>query len=175
MNDLLLLATLLDRPKHGYALKKEVGLILGRGDMHNNLVYPLLKRFVAHGWVTCRSVAGKRGQTRELYSLSAKGKKELLARLSDYAEKEAYNSEACLLRVGLFSILPTETRFKIIDTRDRWLAAREVKLSNLSTAMDLGAWGGESVSLLLCQIRAERKWLSALRKKAARETIRKSD
>ena len=44
MNDLLLLAMLLEGPQHGYALKKKVPLITGHGEMHNNLVYPLLKR-----------------------------------------------------------------------------------------------------------------------------------
>jgi hypothetical protein len=45
MNDLLLLATLLEGPKHGYALKKQAGLILGEAELQNNLVYPLLRRF----------------------------------------------------------------------------------------------------------------------------------
>lgn len=44
MNDLLILAALLEGPKHGYALKKHAGLISGQTDMHNNLVYPLLRR-----------------------------------------------------------------------------------------------------------------------------------
>jgi hypothetical protein len=41
--------------------------------------------------------------------------------------------------------------------------------------MDLGEWGGESVTLLLRQVALERKWLSSLRKKAARRAKRKSD
>jgi DNA-binding PadR family transcriptional regulator len=65
MNDLFLLANLLDDPKHGYALKKQVGLISGQEEMHNNLVYPLLRRFVESGWVRKRQGAGERGQTRE--------------------------------------------------------------------------------------------------------------
>jgi DNA-binding PadR family transcriptional regulator len=43
MTDLILLATLLDGPKHGYELKKRAGLIFGQGmTIHNNLVYPLM-------------------------------------------------------------------------------------------------------------------------------------
>jgi hypothetical protein len=65
MNDLLLLAMLLGGPQHGYALKKAAGLITGQTDMHNNLVYPLLRRFVREGWVTQKKPpanAGKRAR-----------------------------------------------------------------------------------------------------------------
>jgi hypothetical protein len=50
MNDLIVLAILLDGPKHGYQLKREAGFILGQGAMHNNLIYPMLRRFTAEGW-----------------------------------------------------------------------------------------------------------------------------
>ena len=101
MNDLLLLSTLLAGPKHGYALKKQIALITGHGEMHNNLVYPLLKRFVANGWVSRRESAGERGQTRELYALTAKGRKEIVRRLSDFSLKSSSGDEFSL-RVGLF-------------------------------------------------------------------------
>src|SRR5450432_2283478 len=89
MNDLILLAAFLSGPQHGYALKKQVGLISGKPQMHNNLVYPLLRRFVESGWVSKRQAQGQRGQTRELYSLTAKGRQELLRRLGEFTEKQA--------------------------------------------------------------------------------------
>ena len=46
MNDLLLLAMLLDEPKYGYQLKREAGWITGQDALHSNLVYPLLRRFL---------------------------------------------------------------------------------------------------------------------------------
>ncbi len=104
MNDLLLLAMLLDDPAHGYALKKRVGHITGQTDMHNNLVYPLLKRFVDSGWVSRKTVPGERGQTRERYALTSKGKQELVRRLEEFSAKDAASSEAFQLRLGLFSV-----------------------------------------------------------------------
>ena len=65
MNDLLLLSLLLAGPQHGYALKKRAGLISGQPAMHNNLVYPLLRRFVENKWVKQKVAAGERGQTRQ--------------------------------------------------------------------------------------------------------------
>jgi DNA-binding PadR family transcriptional regulator len=61
MTDLILLALLLARPKHGYQLKREAGLLLGQEMLHNNLVYPLLRRFMKHRWVSRKTGPGQRG------------------------------------------------------------------------------------------------------------------
>ena len=168
MNDLLLLATLLAGPAHGYALKKRVGQITGQHDMHNNLVYPLLKRFVDAGWVSQKTVPGERGQTRERYALTSKGKQELLRRLEDFTEKDAASSEALQLRVGLFAVMGRDARRRILDSREDWLKARAERLANLAEKMELGEWGGESVAFLRTQIAAEQKWLRGIRKKSER-------
>jgi DNA-binding PadR family transcriptional regulator len=165
MNDLLLLANLLDGPKHGYALKKQVGLISGQSEMHNNLVYPLLQRFVQNGWVSKRQTSGQRGQTREVYALTCKGKRELLQRLETFTEKQAASQNEFFLRAGLFMALGKPARERVLAERDRWLAAREEKLGRLDSAMDVGQWGGEVVRFLQEQTRAERKWISRLQRK----------
>lgn len=166
MNDLLLLAALLDGPSHGYALKKRIGQITGQSDLHNNLVYPLLKRFVAAGWVGRKSVPGDRGQTRERYALTSKGKQELLRRLEEFTPKDAASAEAFQLRVGLFGFLDPTARERILELREAWLAKRAERFRRLSAAMELGEWGGEVVSFLRKQVDRERKWTVGLRKKA---------
>jgi DNA-binding PadR family transcriptional regulator len=168
MNDLFVLANLLDGPKHGYALKKQVGLISGKGEMHNNIVYPLLRRFVESGWVSKRQGPGERGQTRDVYALTNKGKQQLLRRLSQPADKEMASENGFRLRVGLFSVLDGETRGRILAERDQWLADREERLVRLSGALDLGAWGSEVVRFLREQIRSERKWIAHLKRKLGR-------
>jgi DNA-binding PadR family transcriptional regulator len=165
MNDLLLLSTLLDGPMHGYALKKQIALITGHTEMHNNLVYPLLKRFVANGWVSQRESSGERGQTRETYALTAKGRQEIRGKLTDFSPKSASSGEAFSLRVGLFGVLEPTTRSRILDERDKWLAQRIVRLTSLAAGVQLGEWGGEVVKFLLAQHVAEQKWISRLRKR----------
>jgi DNA-binding PadR family transcriptional regulator len=165
MNDLIVLANLLDGPKHGYALKKRVGLISGQKEMHNNVVYPLLRRFVESRWVSKRSGPGQRGQIREVYALTNKGKQELLRRLGQFAGKEAASESNFRLRVGLFSILDSATRARILAERDESLAGREQRLVRLSSGMGLGPWGNEVVRFASRQIRAERKWISHLKRR----------
>ena len=169
MNDLLLLANLLGEPKHGYALKKQVGLISSQSEMHNNLVYPLLRRFVERGWVNKRKGPGKRGQTREIYALTNKGKQELLRRLRQFTSKEASAENGFRLRVGMFNVLDPEACGRILAQRDEWLAAREQHLARLSDALDLGIWGDEVVGFMGDQIGEERKWISRLKRKLNRQ------
>ena len=166
MNDLLLLSNLLAGPQHGYALKKRVGLLTGHGAMHNNLVYPLLKRFVNEGWVSRRAVPGERGQTRERYALTARGRQELRRRLQEFSQKDAASSEAFCLRVGLFAVLDAEARERILAGRKEWLERRGNTLANLAGSMKLGEWGGEVVRFLRSQIQTETSWTRALKQKA---------
>ena len=169
MNDLIVLAHLLPEPQHGYALKKQVGLVTGRGEMHNNLIYPLLRRFEKNGWIKRRSTAGQRGQTREVYALTRKGKEELLWRLSHYGAKEAASENEFRLRVGLFAILDSETRERILDQREEWLLARQWRVGSMVHAVKADYWGSAVMNCLLEQIRAERRWIDVLHRRLDRE------
>jgi len=169
MNDLILLAILLEGPQHGYALKKKAGLITGQGEMHNNLVYPLLKRFVSKAWVGRRSVGGQRGQTRELYSLSAKGRRELIRSLSEFDEKGARSAEAFWLRVSLFALLDQAARSNILDQRAKWLARREANLKRIVEETGVRGWSGSVMEFLHSEVQAEKKWIERLRRKEAEE------
>ena len=144
MNDLLLLATLLGGPQHGYALKKHGGLI-----------------------------TGQRGQTREVYALTNKGKQELLRRLGQFTSKEAASENAFHLRVGLFEVLDAASQKRIVTERDLWLAARERHLERLAAAMNLGFWGAEVVRFFREETRRERLWIVSLTRKIARRARRK--
>jgi len=171
MNDLLLLASLLDGPKHGYALKKQAGVITGKPEMHNNLVYPLLKRFVSKGWLNRHQAEGERGQTREIYSLTSKGKQMLLQRLGEFTEKDAASTDEFCLRAGLFGALDGEKRREIVEARSKWLDRRAERLGAIARQMRLEGWAKETVRHLRNQVEAERKWLKRL-KRIARQSAK---
>ncbi|SRR6266436_45140 len=166
MNDLLLLAMLLGGPTHGYALKKRASWLTGQKNLHNNLVYPLLARFRKAGWITQKSGKGQRGQVRELYSLTPRGKAELLRRLSEFSEKDAATDNAFRLRIGLFFALDATARDHILNAREAYLAQREEKFTNLAHNIELGEWGSEVTQFLRRQVRAERNWIANLKRKA---------
>jgi DNA-binding PadR family transcriptional regulator len=169
MNDLLLLSMLLNGPKHGYRLKREAGLMSGQGNLHNNLVYPMLRRFVAEGLVTQKTAQGERGQIRKVYALTALGKRTLMERLSEYTEEDALQLEPFLLRVGLFSALEPEVRERILSTREEALLNQDKRLEALQQGMDLGRYGGVIVGHLREGFATEIAWVNKLRQLQKKE------
>jgi DNA-binding PadR family transcriptional regulator len=166
MTDLVVLATLLSGPKHGYHLKREAGVIFGQGSLHNNVVYPLLRRFTTKKWVSRQTVPGERGQTRHQYALTALGRKELLVRLSNFSEQDARSSSEFLLRVGLFQLLSREVRSQILDAREQYLKSRSEAMANIQAHFKLDQFAGEVTSRLCTEARSELEWVRHLRKMA---------
>jgi|SRR5271170_7805820 DNA-binding PadR family transcriptional regulator len=164
MNDLFVLAMLADGPKHGYLLKRQTGFILGQGDMHNNLVYPLLRRFTSEGWVTRKAGPGERGQTRQTYALTTAGRKELIGRLSNFSETDASNARAFIARVGMFGLLTAETRTRILDQREAFLRGRQQRLNGMSKNLELGVFGTEVVRHVIALTRSDLTWIRRLRR-----------
>lgn len=164
MNDLIILALLSEGPKHGYQLKREAGFILRQEAMHNNLVYPLLRRFTKQGLVSKKTTPGQRGQTRQQYALTAKGRKELVLRLAEFSDEEARSPEAFAMRVGMFDLLKPEARLGILSKRETYLSHREERLAALKANMDVGTYGAEVIRFSIEQAHAERSWIERLRR-----------
>ena len=93
MTDLIILGMLFDGPQHGYRLKQNAGVIFGHGELHNNLVYPLLRRFMANKWVTKKTVPGERGQNRQQYAITALGRQRLVDRIREFSEQDARSKD----------------------------------------------------------------------------------
>jgi DNA-binding PadR family transcriptional regulator len=164
MNDLLILALLLEGPQHGYALKKQAALLFGQHDMHNNVVYPLLRRFVNQKWVTRSKVAGNRGQTRQVYALTPLGRQSIVHRVRDFGPAEASSSEQFSIRVGLFDILAPAERLLILDARKEFLHQRALRFVSLSGAMGMGPFPRQVVNFLAESVDRELAWIEKLRK-----------
>ncbi len=165
MNDLIVLAMLHDGPRHGYQLKRDAGFILGQGDLHNNLVYPLLRRFAEKRWVLKKEVPGKRGQTRQLYTLTSAGQRELQRRLAEYTEQDARSLEAFVTRVGMFGLIGPEARRQIMEKRKAHLAARKARLAQVEANLAVGVYGKAVLQFMRDCIRLELNWIGKMERK----------
>jgi len=164
MTDLIILALLSEGPKHGYQLKREAGWIFGQEAMHNNLVYPMLRRFLEEGWATKKSIAGARGQNRQQYALTTRGRQTLLARLSSYSDADARSMEGFHMRVGLFELLEPTVRERILSLREAYLRSQVEAMTALQTHMDIGTYGGEVVRHRQEKMQLELNWIRRLRR-----------
>jgi DNA-binding PadR family transcriptional regulator len=166
---------MLDGPKYGYQLKREAGWILGQEALHNNFVYPMLRRFLEEGWVSKKAVPGDRGQTRQQYVLTAEGRRNLLGRLNQFSESDASSDNNFHLRVGLFAIIKPEAREAIMAGRENHLQGRDQRLAALQAKMELGKFGGEVVRHMRKQIEMECEWIRHLRRIAKTDGRGKED
>ncbi len=164
MTDLIILATLLAGPKHGYSLQRQAGLILGQEKLHNNLVYPLLRRFMTKKWVSKKAVPGERGQVRQLYSITALGRKELITQLSTFTDQDARVADQFRFRVGMFQVIEPEARIRILDTRERYLRTRMQKLTAIQQNFDLDRFAGEVTGRFVAESQDELGWIAHLRR-----------
>jgi DNA-binding PadR family transcriptional regulator len=162
MKDLVLLTALLRGPAYGYALKKTAGLIFGSGSIHNNVVYPALKRFVRNGWVEQTTVPGDRGQERKQYQITAAGRQHLLQQIGTFGEEEARDEGAFLLRLALFDLLPVNQREAIISARKSFLTMRSKELSELRDAAPPGSFPNLALTRVQNRVKDELRWICQL-------------
>jgi DNA-binding PadR family transcriptional regulator len=162
MNDIIILSLLLEGPRHGYRLKQDAAMFSSEQQLHNNTIYPLLKRFLKNGWITKTEADGDRGQTRLLYALTPSGKQTLTDKLSDFSDSDIANPHAFRLRVGLFGQLDTPTRRRILELRDNYLATRLDRLRQIAKAHTIEGWPASSMQHVTKEVQLERKWIAQL-------------
>ncbi len=162
MNDIIILSLLLEGPKHGYRLKQDAAMFSSEQQLHNNTIYPLLKRFLKSRWITQQQADGERGQTRLLYALTKAGRQVLVDKLTDFSESDAIHPHAFQLRVGLFGLLDTPTRRRILELRDSHLSARLDRVRQIAKAHIIEGWPASSMQHVMKQIQLERRWIAQL-------------
>lgn len=170
MVDLILLASLLNGPAYGYALKKTAGMIFGSGHLHNNVVYPTLNRFVQSGWVGQSTVEGERGQQRKQYRLTPAGRKHMIEQLGIFGEREAADDGAFLLRLALFDMLSAKNREDIIEKRKSFLTARAAELARLREMTPGGSFPEMALERVQNLVKDELRWLRQVNNALERKT-----
>ncbi len=167
MNDLVLLAALLQGPAYGYALKRTAGLMFGANAMHNNVVYPSLKKFTSNGWVEQKTVPGDRGQERKQYRITSAGRKYLLEQLASFGEQDAADDGAFLFRVAFFDALPKGKRDAIVAARKSFLTSRVQQLSELREMGKPRSFGSVALERVQAVVENELRWIERLEHEVA--------
>lgn len=118
--DILILAELVARPRHGYELKQHVERIMGGSVTINaNQLYPTLRRFEELGAVL-REVEHQAGKPdRHVYRITDQGIETLQRLLLDFPEKLAHDGIEFKTRVAFFHLLDPQARSAILETRLR--------------------------------------------------------
>ena len=164
--EVLILRHLSRRPAHGYELRKRVEAVTGFV-LHNNSLYPALRRFEEAGAVVKTSHPQQGRPPKLVYAITDVGQELLHDMLADLPPDIAADDVEFLTRLGQFEYLAPGERLAILDARDAALAERLDRLARLRERSGGELWSGLVTSELIARDEQEQRWLASLRDLAA--------
>jgi DNA-binding PadR family transcriptional regulator len=168
--EILVLRRLFGGPAHGYELRKRVEQTTGVV-LHNNSLYPALKRFEEAGAVTRTSEPQQGRPPRLVYTITDTGRDLLHDMLADLPAEQAADDSEFMARLGQFSLLTPSERSSVLAARTTAVSNR---LAHLVAMRDLAAgraesWGVRATEELIRRDQRELAWLAELVKLAEDE------
>jgi DNA-binding PadR family transcriptional regulator len=161
--EILILRRLRGGPAHGYELRKQVEETTGV-TLHNNSLYPALKRFEDAGAVT-KSAEPQQGRPpRLIYTLTDTGHALLHDMIAELPGDQAADDREFMARLGQFSLLSPSERAVVLAART---AAVQDRLAHYRTMRALAAghdehWGILVTDELISRDERELTWLNWL-------------
>jgi DNA-binding PadR family transcriptional regulator len=168
--EILILRRLHGGPAHGYELRKRVeettGIVL-----HNNSLYPALRRFEEAGAVTKAAEPQEGRPPRLVYTLTDVGRELLHDMLAELPAEQAGQPEEFMARLGQFSLLNPAERARVLAARDRAVRAQLAHYEVMhKLAVDHGErWGARATAELIRRHQQELAWLTELSELAQQE------
>lgn len=131
--DILILSQLLDGPKHGYEIKKNVGVILGKSNtINNNYLYPALKRFEETGAVSKQFEQQNSKPNRFIYSVTERGQEIFYELLNEFPEEYGSNSNEIYNRLAFFDLLKPSVQYTVLNSRISFIQENLAHLDQLN-------------------------------------------
>lgn len=170
--DILILEALIDRPRHGYEIKRNVeGVLGGSVSLNNNVLYPALRRFEEIGAVEKTVEQQESRPPRHVYRLTPIGRQTLESLIRHFPPEMAQEDPEFLTRVAFFERLEPEVRREILDARQKALELRADYLTRLRpAAAEASKWSGRVVDFVIRGARLELRWIDELRRDAAQRS-----
>lgn len=167
--DIVILSHLQRSPVHGYELKRKVSATTAYA-LHNNTLYPALRRFEEAGAVTKTAEPQEGRPPRHVYALTAVGRELLHDMLADLPSSLAGDDNEFLTRLGQFEQLTPAERRRVLAVRAEAVRAQGEQLRELGRqAGSDHPWGRLVVTELADRADRELSWLHDLTALADRE------
>ncbi|GAA2376859.1 PadR family transcriptional regulator [Dactylosporangium salmoneum] len=169
--DIVILSHLQRGPVHGYELKRRVSQTTAYA-LHNNTLYPALRRFEEAGAVTKTAEAQEGKPPRHVYEITDLGRELLHDMLADLPAELAADEPEFLTRLGQFEHLTPDERRRVLQARVDALRgqARHMRdLAERTASSRSHHWGGLVVAELADRVERELAWLARLTELAGEE------
>jgi DNA-binding PadR family transcriptional regulator len=161
--EILILRRLRAGPAHGYELRKRVEQTTGVV-LHNNSLYPALKRFEEAGAVTKAAEPQPGRPPRLVYTLTAVGHELLHDMIADLPADQAADPAEFAARLGQFSLINSAERTRVLASR---ASAVRSQLTHYEAMRGLALahgerWGAIATTELIRRHEQELAWLADL-------------
>jgi len=167
--EILILRRLRGRPTHGYELRKRVEETTGFV-LHNNSLYPALRRFEEAGAVTKTSEPQEGRPPRLVYTLTAVGAELLHDMLAELPPDQAGDETEFLARLGQFAEINSNERAGVLACRTQAVQAQLAHYRAMHELSDrAGQWGALVTAELIRRHEQELAWLAELGELAQEE------
>lgn len=164
--EILILRHLRRRPAHGYELRKRVEHTVGV-TLHNNSLYPALKRFEDAGAVTRTPEPSENGRPpRQVYTITPVGRDLLHDMIADFPPDQARDDTEFMARLGQFPLLTATERLAVLDARTIALKERLRHHREMHALAADEPWGQIVTAELIRRDEAELAWIAGLRDEA---------
>ncbi|WP_334075909.1 MULTISPECIES: PadR family transcriptional regulator [Paenibacillus] len=130
--EVLILAQLMQGPKHGYEIKKNIVVVLNSQRMiNNNSLYPKLKRFEERGMVSKTMEEQDKRPNRHVYAITESGRRFFLDTLHRFSPELIESDEEWGLRLAYYHFLDKPARMRLLVFRRQALAEKRLRLEKL--------------------------------------------
>ncbi len=170
--EILILASLLRQPRHGYEIKRQVQEIVGTiVSINNNQLYPSLRRFEEMGAITREVVRTPGKPDRHVYQMTDRGEEILQDLLREFTPEQARDDIEFQIRVAFFHLVEPETRLAILAAREavvkEWQAHLARSRAILDEHPDYMRFARHVVTFNLQNIEHELAWIAQLRQEVS--------
>ncbi|MNI41251.1 Transcriptional regulator PadR-like family protein [compost metagenome] len=131
--EVLILAQLMQGPKHGYEIKKNIIFVMHNNKIiNNNTLYPKLKQFEKRGDVVKNLVEQEGRPNRYVYSITDAGQKVFYHALNHFTLETVESDDEWSIRLAFYNLLNQEKRRELLSYRRKHVADKLQRLEQLS-------------------------------------------
>jgi DNA-binding PadR family transcriptional regulator len=172
LSKLAILGALMEKPMHGYELRKYFEHAQGVFWMINyGSIYPSLKKLEEDGLVSGKLQATPPGRGKIIYNITNKGKKTFLQLLEDRLKKEAFVRDEFTLHLFFMDYLDKETIKNVMEKKASGNRAilGPIKKHEQDFKSDLPKYRYEAIRRGRMHLETEISWLNNTLKEIEKE------
>jgi DNA-binding PadR family transcriptional regulator len=165
VNETVVLALLLEKPKHGYLLLEEADRMIGPNETFDTKrLYTTLRRLEEQGAVSVAQDQSpvKGAPPRKVYTIAPRGFERLRTLVAD--PKNALDRRRFFLSLSLWFLIAPAARSALVRERLLWLDAEQRHMAEVASLPGHTPWSTAVHTFQRRQIADERRWLLELAK-----------